>query len=132
MLLTARPPVPLARTVGVINIESIGRNLKDSLAVVHEPRPTALDDAVERTARAHATELGLTVVGDPDPSLRLWLTGDHSAFYDVGIPILYLHNGLHGDLHRPGDEPQKIDFASTARIARFLALLAHEAATPAP
>src|SRR5574341_59107 len=124
------PPVPLAQTSAVIDVEAIGRNLKDSVSVGHGPTPTALTGAVERVAQAHSAELGLTIVSDVQPKLRLWLEGDHAAFFERGIPILYLHNGLHGDLHRPGDEPQKIQFESTARIGRFLALLAHEVATP--
>lgn len=128
----ARPPVPLGQTIGVINVESVGRNLKDSLAVIRGPAPTPLEDAVDRAARAHAAELGLTVVHDPHPGMRLWLQGDHAVFFAAGIPILYLHNGLHGDLHQPRDEPDRIDFSSTARIARFLTLLAREAAAPTP
>lgn len=128
----AHPVVPLAETVGVINIESIGRDLKDSLAIVRGPAPTPLEDAVDRAARAHAAAIGVTVVHDPAPDQRLWLQGDHSLFFALGIPILYLHNGTHGDLHHPGDEPQKIDFASTARITRFLTALVREAATPSP
>ncbi|MBI1968243.1 MAG: M28 family peptidase [Gemmatimonadetes bacterium] len=128
----AHPAVPLEQTAGMINVESIGRNLKDSLAVILGPVPTPLEAAVERAARAHAAELGITVVTAPNPKLRLWLQGDHALFFGRGIPILYLHNGAHGDLHKPGDEPHKIDVVSTARIARFLVLLAREAATATP
>lgn len=128
----AHPVAPLSETVGAINVESIGRNMKDSLTVIRGPTTTPLEGAVDRAARAHAAELGLAVIHDPAPNRRLWLQGDHSQFLALGIPILYLHNGMHGDLHQPGDEPQKIDFESTARIARFVTALVREAATPTP
>jgi Zn-dependent M28 family amino/carboxypeptidase len=128
----AHPVVPLGETIGVINVEAIGRRHLDSLVVIRGPLRTPLERAVERTAQAYDTALGLTVVSDLRPQSRLWLEGDHSLFFNIGLPILYLYNGPHADLHRPGDNPEKIDFSQTARIARFLALLAHAAATPTP
>jgi hypothetical protein len=76
--------------------------------------------------------MGLTVVPDPWPSRRFWLLGDHGRFRERGVPILYLFNGQHGDLHRPGDESRKIAFAAVARIGRFVALLADRLAAPLP
>jgi peptidase M28-like protein len=126
----AHPAVPLSETIGVINVEAIGRRHPDSLVVIRGPGSTPLEHAVARTAQTYDSALGLTVVSDLRPQARLWLEGDHSLFFNAGLPILYLYNGPHADLHRPGDNPGKIDFPQTARVARFLALLALAAATP--
>jgi len=128
----AHPVVPRGEVIGVINVEAIGHAHKDSLVVIRGPAPTPLEAAVERTARAHATALGLTVVGDLHRQARLWLEGDHSLFFGLGLPILYLYNGPHPKLHKPADDAGTIAFPQTARIAQFLALLSHAAATPIP
>ena len=124
------PTVPLSRTAAMVNVEAVGRNLPDSLAVVG-----AAQSGLSRTIdglQATAAAIGLTLVPDPWPSRRYWLLGDHGRFREHGVPILYLFNGQHGDLHRPGDESRKIAFAAVARVARFVALLAGRLAAPIP
>ena len=122
------PAVPLSRTAAMVNVEAVGRNLRDSLAVVGAAQSglTRTIDALQPAAAA----LGLTLVPDPWPSRRFWLLGDHGRFRERGVPILYLFNGQHGDLHHPGDESRKIAFAAVARIARFVALVAGRLAAP--
>jgi len=122
------PAVPLSRTAAMVNVEAVGRNLRDSLAVVG-----AAQSGLARTIDAlqpAATAIGLTLVPDPWPSRRFWLLGDHGRFRERGVPILYLFNGQHGDLHHPGDESRKIAFAAVARIARFVALVAGRLTAP--
>lgn len=41
---------------------------------------------------------------------------DHHSFYMKGIPVLFFHTGGHEDYHAPGDDPDKIDYLSTAGI----------------
>jgi Zn-dependent M28 family amino/carboxypeptidase len=125
-----QPAVPLRRTAAMVNVEAVGRNLPDSLAVMGAAQSglTGTIDAL----RPAATAMGLTVVPDPWPSRRLWLLGDHGRFRERGVPILYLFNGQHGDLHRPGDESRKVAFAAVARVARFVALVAGRLAAPPP
>lgn len=124
------PAVPLSRTAAMVNVEAVGRNLPDSLAVVGAA-PSGLTGTID-ALRPAAAAMGLTVVPDPWPSRRLWLLGDHGRFRERGVPILYLFNGQHGDLHRPGDESRKVAFAAVARIARFLALVAVRLGAPLP
>ena len=114
-----------------MNVEAIGRNLHDSVAVVGAAQ-SGLAPAVEALAPG-AAALGLTIVADPWASHRLWLLGDHGRFREHGVPILYLFNGQHGDLHRPGDESRKIAVDAVARVARFVALVARAlTASPSP
>ena len=122
------PAVPLSRTAAMVNVEAVGRNMPDSLAVVGAAQ-SGLSRASDVLQSAAATA-GLTVVPDRWSSQRLWLVGDHGRFREHGVPILYLFNGPHGDLHRPGDESRKIGFAAVARVAHFVALLARSLAAP--
>ncbi len=126
-----RPAVPLARTAAFVNVESVGRNLRDTLAVVGGAQ-SGLGPVVDGL-RSAAAAFGLTVARDPWPSEQLWRLGDHGRFALRGVPTLYLFNGGHGDLHRPGDESGKIAFDTVARIARFVALLGRQlAVSPTP
>jgi Zn-dependent M28 family amino/carboxypeptidase len=124
------PLIPLNRIAVAVNVEAIGRNLRDSLAVVEAPR-SGLPPVVGGL-RPGAAAFGLTLVSDPWPSRRLWLQGDHGRFHQLGVPVLYLFNGQHGDLHRPGDESRKVAFDSVARVARFLSMLARHLTTEIP
>lgn len=118
----SHPAVPLSRTVAFVNVEAVGRNLTDSLAVIeHHPPSPAPWATVTRPA---AAALGLTLVADPWPRQRYWLLGDHGLFGARGVPALYLFNGPHGDMHRPSDESDKIHYPSVARTAAYLAALA--------
>ena len=122
------PAVALDRTAAMVNVEAVGRNLPDSLAVVGAAQ-SGLAHTIDGLQTA-AAALGLTLVPDPWPFRRFWLLGDHGRFREHGVPILYLFNGQHGDLHRPGDESRKIAFGAVARVARFVALLARGLTAP--
>jgi len=41
---------------------------------------------------------------------------DHHVFYRKGIPVLFFHTGGHPDYHRPGDDPDKINYPALAGI----------------
>ena len=86
---------------------------------------------MERVHGRHP-ELGLTLTGDRWPQLRLYDRSDHGNLARHGVPVLFLTNGPSAALHRPFDELRLIDTESTARVARLLALLVRELATPAP
>jgi hypothetical protein len=57
---------------------------------------------------------------------------DHASFRARGVPVLFLFTGAHGDYHRPGDTPEKLDFDRLAAIARLAARVVREAADGAP
>lgn len=53
---------------------------------------------------------------------------DHMPFKQIGIPIAFLHTGLHNEYHKPGDTVEKIDKKSLQTIAGIGADLAYELA----
>ena len=44
---------------------------------------------------------------------------DHQNFISEDIPAFFFFSGVHRDLHQPGDDPEKIDYAKAESIARL-------------
>jgi len=124
------PVRPPARTVAFVNVEAVGGNLRDSLAVIAYHGP-GRDSWVTATGPA-AAKLGLTLVEDPWPRRRYWLLGDHGLFGTRGVPTLYLFNGPNGNMHHPSDESDRIHYPTVARTALYLPVLARELAAHPP
>ena len=123
---TAASPVPLDDIVANINMDMIGRNWTDSIAVIGKEH-SDLGSTLDRVAAAHP-ELGITPIGDIWPEERLYTRSDHYNFAKKGIPVLFITNGLHDDYHQPSDEAGKIDAEKAARIVRLLFYLGVEIA----
>jgi len=117
-----QPPIPLERIVANINIDMIGRNWEDTIAVIGKPYST-LGMLADSVAAAHP-ELSMTVVGDIWPSDGFFFRSDQFSFARKGIPALFFFNGVHEDYHRPSDEAQKVKFRKAARITRLVFELA--------
>ena len=112
------PPVPLDRIVANINIDMIGRNWEDTIAVIGKPY-SSLGTLVDSVAAAHP-DLGMAVAGDLWPSEGFFFRSDHFNFARKGIPAVFFFNGVHEDYHQPSDEVDKIKFAKSARVARLV------------
>lgn len=48
---------------------------------------------------------------------------DHQSFINKGIPAFFFFSGIHKDLHNPGDDAEKIDYAKAESISRLAYLL---------
>jgi len=107
----ADPPVPLDHVVAVFNLDMVSRNSPDTMPVAGMDLST-LGDAVARAAASHPED-HLAVYDGPGG------LSDHIPFSGVGIPWLLFFNGLHGDYHRPSDEPSHSDPDKAARVARL-------------
>ncbi len=112
------PTVPLASVVADLNSDMIGRNAKDTLAVIGREH-TNLGATLDSVAAAHA-ELGIKPVGDLWPQEGLFFRSDHYNFAKKGVPILFFTTGLHPDYHQVSDSPDKIDAEKEARLTRLL------------
>jgi Zn-dependent M28 family amino/carboxypeptidase len=123
---TAHPPVPVARMVADLNLDMVGRNWRDTIAVIGREH-SDLGATLARVEAAHP-ELDMHAVGDLWPNERFYFRSDHYNFARRGVPILFFFNGTHPDYHRPSDEPQKIDAEKQARLTRLIYYLAREIA----
>ena len=55
---------------------------------------------------------------DPNDMNHFFFRSDHYNYARKGIPIIFYFDGVHEDYHRPGDEPQKIDYDKMEKVAR--------------
>ncbi len=123
---TAFPPVPIDRMVAAVNLDMVGRNWPDSVAVIGMEH-SELGPTVRRVAAAHPT-LRMTPIPDPWPAERFYYRSDHYLFARRGVPVLFFFTGTHPDYHRPGDEPAKIDAEKQARLTQLVFYLGLEVA----
>ena len=112
------PTVPLAGVIADLNIDMVGRNAKDTVAVIGREHSN-LGVTLDSVAAAHR-ELNIKPVGDLWPQEGLFFRSDHYNFAKKGVPILFFTTGLHPDYHQVSDSPDKINAEKEARFARLV------------
>src|SRR6266566_4439896 len=112
------PTVPLADVIADLNIDMVGRNSKDTVAVIGREHSN-LGATLDSVAAAHR-ELNIKPVGDLWPQEGLFFRSDHYNFAKKGVPILFFTTGLHPDYHQVTDSPEKINAEKEARFARLV------------
>ncbi len=140
---TDYPTIPLDKVIAQLNIDMIGRSKKDGDT---NPRnkdlsgPNAVyvigstmmsTELGELAQRVNKSFLNLTYdvkYDDPADPNRFFFRSDHFNYARKGIPIIFFFDGVHEDYHRPGDEPQKIDYDKMNKIARTIYLTLWEVA----
>jgi aminopeptidase YwaD len=105
------PPLPLDKTIAMINLDMVGRLRDSSLTVEGIGTSSIWKEIVERENTAFNFKLRLGQRGS-GPS-------DHASFYGKDIPVLFFFTGLHEDYHRPSDDWEKINYEGEQRIAQF-------------
>jgi hypothetical protein len=133
-----RPIRPLDKTVAVLNMDMIGRNMEvpigggarfagltvqsaesnaNSVNIIGQSRQPALKAAIEQANRA----FGLTLKMDLDNNAsNLLRRSDQWPFLQRGVPAIWFHTGLHPDYHTVNDRPEKINYDKMERIARLV------------
>jgi hypothetical protein len=125
---TLRPTVPRDSIVTQLNMDMLGRNDPDSLAVIGAGR---ISSALDSIVRRQAAEEGLALdwsYDAPDHPERLYYRSDHYNYAQYGIPIAFFFAGLHPDYHMPSDEIDKIEIEKVQRAARLVYRVAWEVA----
>ena len=112
------PTVPLANTVADLNTDMVGRNWKDTIAVIGKEH-SDLGATLNRIGRAHP-ELHMTPIDDIWPQENFYFRSDHYNFARKGVPILFFFNGTHADYHEVSDSPDKIDAEKESRIIKLV------------
>jgi Zn-dependent M28 family amino/carboxypeptidase len=137
------PTVPLANIVTQLNMDMIGRSKKDGdtnsrnqtlsgpntvYVIGSKMMSTELGELSERVNASYLNlQLDYTYDNPADPN-RFFLRSDHINYARKGIPIISYFDGVHEDYHRPGDEPQKIDYEKLQRITRTVYVMLWEIA----
>ncbi len=108
------PPLPLAKTVAMINMDMIGRMRDNKLYVGGMHSGTGFQELVEDLNRAAGFDLA-------DADAGGYGSSDQFSFLPKKIPVLFFFSGLHPDYHTPGDTWDKIDAPDAARLLDFVA-----------
>lgn len=123
------PTVPLASTVADLNTDMVGRNWKDTIAVIGKEH-SDLGATLNRVGAAHP-ELHMTPIDDIWPEENFYFRSDHFNFARKGVPILFFFNGTHHDYHQVSDSPDKIDAEKESRIIKLVFYLGLDIANAA-
>ena len=140
---TDYPTIPLEQVITQLNIDMIGRSKKDGDT---DPRNASLSgpnqiyvigstmmstELGELSQQVNKSFLNLTFdvkYDDPKDPNRFFFRSDHYNYARKGIPIIFFFDGVHEDYHRPGDEPQKIDYEKMEKVTRTIYMTLWEVA----
>jgi Zn-dependent M28 family amino/carboxypeptidase len=140
---TDNPTVPLDKVVAQLNIDMIGRSKKDGDTNPANAELTGPNEVYVIGSTMMSTELGQlsnrvnqsylklsynVKYDDPHDPNRFFFRSDHFNYARKGIPIIFFFDGVHEDYHRPGDEPQKIDYDKMEKVTRTVYLTMWEVA----
>jgi hypothetical protein len=106
------PPFPLDKTIGVINLDTVGRLFDRKLSVL------ATGSASEWQ---HIFRGAGFVTGVEGRMIQEGLeSSDQKSFIDRGVPAVQVFTDPHPDYHRPGDTADKIDGAGLVKVATYV------------
>ena len=140
---TDYPTIPLDRIVTQLNIDMIGRSKKDGdtnprnaslsgpnqiYVIGSTMMSTELGQLSERVNKSYLNLQYDLRYDDPADPNRFFFRSDHFNYARKGIPIIFFFDGVHEDYHRPGDEPQKIDYEKMEKVARTIYMTLWEVA----
>ncbi len=115
------PPVPITRTVAMINLDMIGRP-RGRVMVGGQERTPRLKERIAALAPLTPLRLDGFAEGYEDGA------SDDASFLRAGVPTVSFFTGFHGDYHRPTDDWASVDAAGTAEIATLALALAADLA----
>lgn len=123
------PTIPLPNIVADLNTDMVGRNWKDTIAVIGKEH-SDLGATLNHVGAAHP-ELRMQPIDDIWPQENFYFRSDHYNFARKGVPILFFFNGTHADYHQVSDSPDKIDAEKEARIVQLVFYLGLDIANAA-
>ena len=132
------PLFSIKNTIANLNIDMIGRRDYDHpktsnyVYVIGADRlSTDLDKAV-KSANDKTVKLDLDYkFNDPKDPNHFYERSDHYNFAKLGIPAVFLFNGVHDDYHKPTDTVDKIEFDALAARTKLGFAIAWELANGA-
>jgi hypothetical protein len=114
----AAPPIPMASTVAMVNLDMIGRLKTGDLHVFGSETSPEFPRLVRRAADAAQVGVNLSQ-GGFSPS-------DQTSFLAQGVPVLFFFTGTHTDYHTPDDDADKTDSQGEAQVLEVVYGAVHE------
>jgi hypothetical protein len=106
------PLFPLDQTIGVINLDTVGRLFDKKVSVI------ATGSASEWQHIFRGAGFVTGVEGRMIPEALE--SSDQKSFIDRGVPAVQIFTDPHPDYHRPGDTADRIDAAGLVKVATFV------------
>ncbi|TFH36208.1 MAG: M20/M25/M40 family metallo-hydrolase [Bacteroidia bacterium] len=117
--------IPKEKILFNVNMDMIGRSSENNMAtrahyvVTHKKYVDQMSSFIN-DINSGVTDFPLLIENDEDSPGG----SDHQSFISEGIPAFFFFSGLHEDLHQPGDDAEKIDYAKAESISRLAFLIA--------
>jgi hypothetical protein len=108
----AHPPFPLEKTIGVINLDTVGRLFGRKVSVL----ATGTASEWQHIFRGAGFVTG--VEGRMIPEVLE--SSDQKSFIERGVPAVQIFTEPHADYHRPGDTADKVDGPGLVKVATFV------------
>ncbi len=109
---TEAPPVPLAQTAAMLNLDTVGRMEGKKLYVFG----SGSSPQFAMMLRGINMGAGFELVTPPSGPFA----SDQIPFYEKGIPVLHFFTGPNPDYHKPTDTLDKINAGGMAALADFV------------
>jgi len=108
----AHPALPVAKTIGVVNLDTVGRLGTQKVTIL------AAGTATEwpHIFRGASFVTGVESRSIPDQAEA----SDQLAFIEQGVPAVQVFTQAHADYHRPGDTADKVDLAGLVKVATLV------------
>ncbi len=103
---------PVGKTIGVINLDTVGRLGDQKLSVLGTGTATEW----QHIFRGAGFVTGVESRNVPE-SLQ---ASDQVSFVKKGVPAVQIFTSAHADYHRPSDTPDKIDAPGLVKVATFV------------
>jgi hypothetical protein len=109
------PPLPLAGLKAALTADMLGRSMANVMDEYVFVLGSECSPGLRRLVAGVAPPRGLTVgrLGADVIGTR----SDYGPFRDRRVPFLFLSTGQHPDYHRPGDTPDRVDYAKLRRVS---------------
>jgi hypothetical protein len=123
----AVPAIPMENTIGMLNLDMVGR-ANGSVDISGLELSPSMEADFKAASAASGDQLKIRREGPGSGR------SDDSSFIDKRVPAINFFTGFHSDYHRPGDDWEKIDARGVSRVAalalEFAARLAARADRP--
>jgi len=118
------PLFPMAKTVGDINLEQVGRTDSSEGPEIANASITGFDYSdVTKYLEDAGKATGITIYKDEAGSDEYFVRSDNAALAEQGVPAHTLTTAFeYPDYHGVGDEWQKVDYDNMAKVDRMVAL----------
>jgi hypothetical protein len=107
------PLFPVENTIAMLNLDMVGRLRGDKLTVGGSGTAARFDELLDKLNQSHGFQLTKRPSG--------YGPSDHTSFYAEKVPVMHFYTGVHGDVHRPTDDFDKLNVPGMRRVAALVA-----------